>query len=250
MLLRLLMGPIRRHWRRVLHRSAASGRLTVGGVQSLGRGVLADLDYERRQTRTVESQQAITELRASAESASRQLLIDLMAITHVQLGRGEGPSDRMTLGVSRYLRWHEAMDDLTREARAVRRDARGTPLRARDRTDLKKDIIAIATVAGEVTLWTGSSPGAALLGLAWLTAAVLLLAEIAFGKTSYLVGLCWIAAGGLGVWQRSAIGEWALSVRPWLVPAGLVAVGAMGLLAARRPHRTPAAAHERDPHRW
>ncbi|MBQ0984965.1 hypothetical protein KBZ10_10630 [Streptomyces sp. F63] len=223
--------------------------MSTDSIRSLGRGVLADLDREHRQALSVEAQRAIAELRSRAERETRQLLINTTAILDVPLAAGESVTHRTNLGVAEYLRWHASMERIRRTARAHRRDGRGSPVGSGDRTGLKKDFVVIATVAGTVALATAASPVVALLGAMWLLAAMLLLAEIGYGTTS-LIGGCWLALGIVGYWQRSALGEWALSFRWWFLPAGLLLVGLTGLFAARRRHRAPSGVHERNPHEW
>ena len=247
--LRLLTGPVRRRWRRALHGSMLRGQLRVETCKMLGRGMLADIDHELRRALSVEAQQEITELRTRAEEETQNLLLSMQMVLHLRLREGESNADRMDTGVGMYLRWYASMERYTQQARSIRRGVGGTPLRMRDRIDLKKDIAAIATVAGEVTLLIGKTPGTSALGLMWLAGAVLLLSELAFG-TGCLVNLFWVAAGILGIWQSEAIGEWAQSARVWLIPGGLLLVAAMGLLAAGRRVRAPATASGRNPYEW
>jgi hypothetical protein len=98
----------------------------------------------------------------------------------------------------------------------------------------------IFVVLGELVLLRGAVSDLLLVALMYITAGLLLIAEIAAGGATPLIRLIWSGSGIFGLWKRNELSEWAADARPWVAIAGLagaLVLGALAALSQRRRNR-------------
>jgi hypothetical protein len=73
---------------------------------------------------------------------------------------------------------------------------------------------------GQAVIFFADDPDIQLLGLAYLSAGLLFLAEMAW-ENKVLVGLLWMVCGTLGLWKQTELVEWD-NFRPWTMICGFI----------------------------
>jgi hypothetical protein len=114
-----------------------------------------------------------------------------------------------------------------------------------------KALLALAfVVIGEGILLSGAEGEILVNAQVFLTAGLLLLAEIATSRENPLVSLAWLGSGTVGVvltvWWKDELVAWMDSMRPRLVVGCALAALVLGVLAVRGHRRSTTVRY--DPH--
>jgi hypothetical protein len=109
----------------------------------------------------------------------------------------------------------------------------GTPLYGWSHIKVLITVVLLST--GELMLLLTSGSTALVIAMTSLSAGLLMLAEMTRGFRD-VIGGAWYLGGFLLMllnWKKDMIGHWAREWRPWLMLAGLVVAGILGLVGRR-----------------